>query len=516
VDVTAVVPFKRGGNEAWLKQAVASLPQGLPFIVAENDGELADALNTAVEAAKTEFVIRLDADDALHPKALDFLVSASWDGDVCYPSLLLTDVELKPFEMRRAGMFCPNRMLTTPYFGGGSLIRREKLLGVGGYRALPILEDWDLFVRLWRDGARFKSVPEAVYLYRQHPGSRNKTVDPAGTLARMRQQIVGDAPDLAATFYYQATDPTTYWRCLLPARYLPGQAVDRCRPTGAEDIAFPEHRGAAVFQFPGDAGRALLMAELQEQGVRVLVESDDSYFERSPHGTPGWDTKLSGPNGHSFEAHRRMLPWVDGVVTTTPHLAKRYAKHTSQPVFVCPNQIDPADWGTPDKGDTVRIGWFASFSHRGDSELVRRALEWASGQDGVEVVTVGHDPRWDFPRTHVPWSNDLGVYRQLVGTFTIGLAPVVATPWGRCRSDLKALEYGISSVAPIVSDTTPYDTYTGPCLKAGSAKDFFNHVRDLVRNPGDARALAAAAREHVMAERTVDKNIWRWQEAVSG
>jgi glycosyltransferase involved in cell wall biosynthesis len=161
-NVTAVIPFKRGGNQEWLKEAIGSLPAGVRYLVAENDGELAEALNAALAAVTTEFVFRLDADDQLDPQSLPILESAAWDADVTYPTLVFCFENMDVFEVRKAGAFCPNRLLVENYISGCALFRPEVALAAGGYRDLEILEDWDLWVRMMRNGARFKAVPKRV------------------------------------------------------------------------------------------------------------------------------------------------------------------------------------------------------------------------------------------------------------------------------------------------------------------------------------------------------------------
>jgi glycosyltransferase involved in cell wall biosynthesis len=147
-NVTAVIPFQRGGNQEWLREAIGSLPKDTPYLVAENDGELADALNAALRAVETEFVFRLDADDQLDPVSLPILEAAAWDCDVTYPTLVFCFENMQPFEVRKASAFCPNRLQVENYISGCSLFRPEKALAVGGYRDLEILEDWDLWVRM--------------------------------------------------------------------------------------------------------------------------------------------------------------------------------------------------------------------------------------------------------------------------------------------------------------------------------------------------------------------------------
>ena len=54
-DVTAVLPIHEepgAKRETWLKQALASLPDAMPYIVARNTGNIAAACNKAVEEAK--------------------------------------------------------------------------------------------------------------------------------------------------------------------------------------------------------------------------------------------------------------------------------------------------------------------------------------------------------------------------------------------------------------------------------------------------------------------------------
>jgi hypothetical protein len=384
-------------------------------------------------------------------------------------------------------------------------------------------------------------------LYRRHGESRNTR--PAEKIAevkaRLKEQIVGVEPSLEATFYYQAAYATTYWRCLLPARWLPGQAIDHAagmyvERDGEPSLDFAEHRGAAVFQFAGDGARAVMMAEMQHQGIPVLMESDDNYFELSPLGSPGWvknlrptakelrdDNNRGGKS--SLEAHQKILPWVDGVIVTTEHLAKRYRKFNPN-VFVCPNQIDPADFPGGDtylelsagrrfeKDDGVfRVGWFASPSHRDDAQLIRKALMWAGAQRDVQVVLMGMIPPWAHEIKNVaviPWSNDPGVYRKVIQWLDVGLCPVVETPWSVCRSDLKALEYGVSGAVPVMSDVAPYRGYDGPGFRARTPAEFLTHVRDLVQNRDQTAVLQREVRDYVLEKRTMAANIHLWRDAI--
>jgi hypothetical protein len=529
-DLTVLVPFGRGGRQDWLHEAVASIPDGLPRLILENDRELADALNEGLRAAETEYVLRLDADDILDEQSVRWLHAAAWDVDVAYPKLVLVTEDLKVLGAHEPGEFCPHRLAVWNYIpGAGAVFRRQAALDVGGYREMDALEDWDLWLRMARNGARFKYHPDAKYFYRQVDGSRNK-IGPERA-AVLRDRIVGAEPPLKATFYAQETTATTYWRCLLPAKRLPAQVVLH-RPVvevEGEDIRFPHHRGAAVWQWPGNEYERYAMAAMQELGIRVLMETDDNYTVRIPYGKH-WTRKMPdrGDPVPSIELHRRIVKWVDGVIVTTEHLARQYRKLTAAPVHVCPNQVEPDDWRhehvpMPDwyDADATYVGVAGSASHSDDMKLVRQALEWASRQRGVEVVLMGLCPRsWvgKFPFRYVPWTGDISAYRALQRVLDIGLAPIVENPWSACRSDLKAMEYALSGACPVLSEATPYVGWEdgAGCRKAGTARDFLRLTQELVNTPRLRLELAAEARERTLRDRTVAANVWRWQEAIEG
>jgi GT2 family glycosyltransferase len=167
-DVTVLVPVLRERkNELWLKECLQGFPPGTKYLVAENDGELAAAMNEALEAVETEWVMPFGHDDVPGEGLVEQLLAAGHDADVVYPTMILTDEELKPTGAFNADIFCGNRLLTWNYVTGAFLARTEMVRKVGGWRDLENLEDWDLHVRMFKAGARFKACPAARMYYRQ-------------------------------------------------------------------------------------------------------------------------------------------------------------------------------------------------------------------------------------------------------------------------------------------------------------------------------------------------------------
>jgi glycosyltransferase involved in cell wall biosynthesis len=222
---------------------------------------------------------------------------------------------------------------------------------------------------------------------------------------------------------------------------------------------------------------------------------------------------------HTLEGHRAIVSRVDGVICTTDRLAQAY-RSLNPNVYVCPNSIDPEDWPPIEKPDDgiFRIGWYASHSHADDGQLIRRGMEWASRQKNVEVVTMGHHPNWTFPHRHIPWSNDLATYWKAMEILDVGVCPVRPNLWSECRSDVKALEYAMGGAAPILSGEAPYEAWENErgCLKARTAKGFYESIKRLVKDREETKQLAMEAKEYVLSKRTIKDNIASWRNAVHG
>jgi hypothetical protein len=329
-----------------------------------------------------------------------------------------------------------------------------------------------------------------------------------------------------ATFYHQATPATTYWRCELPAKFLPGRLhgapsmqvfVDEEGKIQTPDV----ENGVAIVQFPGDNGAAVTLMALQAKGGKFFVEVDDYYLDASDplwHHRSGWGD-LIGQVPHTTQGHRWICEHATGVIVTTEALAEAYRK-VNENVFVCRNAIDPSDWPTyvKPRDDVFRIGWYASGSHDRDEIMVRKALAWASRQPNVEIVTLGINPPWNIARRWVGWQNDLKAHRPELMKLDVGVAPLIGTPMTKYRSDLKALEYSISGAMPMLQGDRPYDEWRElPFARmCWTEADWQQQIKWAVRNQDEVRARGAEAREFVLRERTFTTEIDRWREAIQG
>lgn len=339
----------------------------------------------------------------------------------------------------------------------------------------------------------------------------------------------GRRDECLATFWQQVTPGTTYWRCLVPARHLPGQTIPFTVKSLQEKKGkpyLPKQRGdTAIWQFLGDEMRSRVALGIRQiHGTRTLMEVDDNYLKQAPYmfgrkNSPWVKTiaEARKGNGYSIEAHKIIAPMVDGIVCATDYLADIYYE-VNDNVYVCPNSVDPDDWQYDrEEHDAFRIVYYGSPSHGVDAPLVTGALKWAARQPGVEIWTVGfRNPAWSFPHQTLPWSTDLAEARSHLFKFDLGIAPLKANVWANGKSDVKALEYAMAGVMPLVQMAEPYKSWEGVVPTPSTKSDWMECIRWAVQNPDEVSAFAQQAKDYVMTERTIQSTIHLWREALNG
>lgn len=181
------------GDEWWKdeaeKLAIDTInSQGEDCEVVRYHGEtLAEARNHAARDANGDFLIFLDTGDALDPGYVTAMRAAK--GDIRRPAVR---------GFTRDGFIEDAPVLTPPpkslfdrnYIVIGAAVRREMFFQVDGFSELPVLEDWDLWLKIVSFcDARVEDVPDAVYLINDsHDRNKHPDIDQVARGIRRRFQ----------------------------------------------------------------------------------------------------------------------------------------------------------------------------------------------------------------------------------------------------------------------------------------------------------------------------------------
>ncbi len=140
---------------------------------AENLG-LTAALNAGLEHCRGDYILRMDADDLSMPTRFEAQLSfldANPAIDVLGTALYEFSTEphqprrIKPVKVRHEEI-ASSLGIRNPINHPTACIRRERLISAGGYLDLPLLEDYYLWSRLLRNGAKFHNLAAPLYLFR--------------------------------------------------------------------------------------------------------------------------------------------------------------------------------------------------------------------------------------------------------------------------------------------------------------------------------------------------------------
>jgi len=138
------------------------------------------ARNSGIAWSREPYLFMLDADNRLRPPALSRLMEAlqASGAAFAYSQLRFFGEE---DGIGIADIWQPAQLALGNYIDAMALIRRERLLEIGGYAVLAedvSWEDYDLWCRFAELGYEGVFVPELLCEYRVHDNSRNRTVPP--------------------------------------------------------------------------------------------------------------------------------------------------------------------------------------------------------------------------------------------------------------------------------------------------------------------------------------------------
>ena len=146
-------------------------------IIHQENGGISAASNTAVRNCRGEYVLQLDADDALLPEGVEMLVNVLDKNDVgfVYGDSYLTDQTGKVYGMAYSWSICDrNKLLQGMMIHHPRMFRKRDFNRTYGFdENLTNAVDYDFFLKLSEvtDGYHLQT---PLYLYRQHNTNTSK------------------------------------------------------------------------------------------------------------------------------------------------------------------------------------------------------------------------------------------------------------------------------------------------------------------------------------------------------
>ncbi len=171
-----------GSADATAEIARGFAARGYPVrVIVQDRLGVCAARNAGIALARGEWMLFLDADDWIVPDYLERMLAVleadpGLDAVHCGWCRIAPDGTRLPEKYSDASPdLFPTLSRRCPFAIHACVMRKASIEAVGGFdTSLKVCEDWDLWQRAARRGARFGSVHEVLALYRMRPGSLSR------------------------------------------------------------------------------------------------------------------------------------------------------------------------------------------------------------------------------------------------------------------------------------------------------------------------------------------------------
>lgn len=311
-----------------------------------------------------------------------------------------------------------------------------------------------------------------------------------------------------------------FWRLETPFKYLRREGIEAVvsnQPLSEEVI---QDADVVVLQGCVDkSGIAMLHYYQDYEDLKIVVEQDDQIEvdKDNPH-------YKEHQVKQAAEVVKITMEIADLVTTTTKYLAKELSQY-SKNVRVLPNYLDMEYWDLPKQhreSEQLRIGWAGSITHLSDLAMIAPVIE-SLGAEFPEVkwIFVG-EPRAEKLFTKLNAEYMLGVpfeswSHRLHGLqLDIGIAPLRRTPFNKCKSNIKFLEYAVAKIpgvySKVVYDRKNFDSrFRG--IVADNLTDWRTAIHNLIVSKNLRRDIANSAYAHVRQQYDIRERVYKWIEA---
>lgn len=157
-------------------------------VITTNHGGIIAALNIGLQSCRAEMIARMDTDDRCLPRRLE----QQYEYLQAHPQVDLVSCRVQGFppgQVRQGfeiylqwlnGLLSDEDIrreifVESPLPHPSVMVRKEILERAGGYQEHGWPEDYDLWLRLYLQGARFAKLPQVLLEWREHPARLTRT-----------------------------------------------------------------------------------------------------------------------------------------------------------------------------------------------------------------------------------------------------------------------------------------------------------------------------------------------------
>ncbi len=268
----------------------------------------------------------------------------------------------------------------------------------------------------------------------------------------------------------------------------------------------------SVFQFYGGYTFSLekILQYLKNEGKKIVYDMDD----------PLNLIESTNPNYYRVKQYigsvDQIIRYADEITASTPIMAS-YAQSIapSTKITVLQNTYNPKEWTfTQPESNYIRIGFAGSASHMDDLIEVIPAIKKLQEKYKVAFVIMGFgSPDYQTWFKDVRFSAtpealkvlteldrllstisfewipfvDFAIFPQVLTNLAldIGLCPLKDTPFNRCRSSSKALEYLLAGTIPLASNVSPY--MDDPLSILVNSGEWYTEIERVILNKEEAK-----------------------------
>jgi glycosyltransferase involved in cell wall biosynthesis len=276
-----------------------------------------------------------------------------------------------------------------------------------------------------------------------------------------------------------------------------------------------------------------LVDKIRQQKARFVYSLDDNFFDLALE-NKGYPPKEFLP------IVAFMLRQADCVLVSTNALRDRLIDY-NQNILLLPNQLDerllvirhPSEIHSPAIRDRIVIGYMGTFTHDGDFLSILPALKSINqhypGLIEIQVIGVVHREETkmvlqELPVHYVYPRPEEHEYPLFMLWFTghvhwdIAISPLRDTPFTRCKSDIKYLDYAAIGAAGIFSRSPAYTSTIlqkeNGWMVENTPEAWEDALETLIQDSSLRLQIARNATRYLYSERILAQRATDWVDTI--